>query len=84
MIYLQSTVHGPLIDEIKALAADRMVPVSKVPWRNPMGSTYSIMKGCVAQLSRIAYQDLQQVISFVVDQVRSPLPVDPGRYHGYP
>ena len=72
-ICLQSTVHGPLIDEIKALAADRMVPVSKVPVEKLNGFNVFNHEGCVAQLSRIAYQDLQQVISFVVDQGKAPL-----------
>ncbi len=72
-IYLQSTVHGPLIDEIKKLAADNMVPINKVPVEKLNGFNISNHEGCVAQLSKIQYQDLQQVISFVVDKGEVPL-----------
>jgi 23S rRNA (guanosine2251-2'-O)-methyltransferase len=64
-IYLQSTVHGPVVDEIKQLAAAKLVPINKVPVSNH--------EGCIAQLSKIIYQDLQQVISFVVDKGEVPL-----------
>lgn len=72
-IYLQSTVHGPVIDELKKLAADNMVPISKVPVEKLNSFNVFNHEGCVAQISRIAYQDLQQVISFVVDQGKAPL-----------
>lgn len=72
-IFLQSTVHGPLIDEIKKLATDNMVPVSKVPVEKLNGFNISNHEGCVAQISKIQYQDLQQIISFVVDNAEVPL-----------
>ena len=72
-IWLQSTVHGPLIDEIKKLAAEYLVPINKVPVEKLNGFNISNHEGCVAQISKIQYQDLQQVISFVVDKGESPL-----------
>ncbi|MEO6490973.1 MAG: 23S rRNA (guanosine(2251)-2'-O)-methyltransferase RlmB [Ferruginibacter sp.] len=72
-IYLQSTVHGPLIDEIKKLALDNMVPINKVPVEKLNGFNISNHEGCVAQVSKIQYQDLQQIISFVVDSGEVPL-----------
>lgn len=72
-IFLQATVHGPVIDEIRKLASEHMVPVSKVPVEKLNSFNVYNHEGCVAQLSRIAYQDLQQVISFVVDQGKAPL-----------
>lgn len=72
-IYLQATVHGPVIDEIKKLAADNMVPINKVPVEKLNGFNISNHEGCVAQISKIQYQDLQQVISFVVDKGEVPL-----------
>ncbi len=72
-IWLQSTVHGPVIDEIKKLAADNMVPVNKVPVEKLNGFNISNHEGCVAQISKIQYQDLQQVISFVVENGEVPL-----------
>ncbi len=72
-IWLQGTVHGPLIDEIKKLAADCMVPINKVPVEKLNSFNVSNHEGCIAQISKIQYQDLQQVISFVVDKGESPL-----------
>jgi 23S rRNA (guanosine2251-2'-O)-methyltransferase len=72
-IYLQSTVHGPVIDEIRKLAAEFGVPINKVPVEKLNGFNISNHEGCVAQISKIQYQDLQQVISFVVDKGEVPL-----------
>ena len=72
-IWLQSTVHGPVIDEIKKLAAEYLVPINKVPVEKLNGFNISNHEGCVAQISKIQYQDLQQVISFVVDKGEAPL-----------
>jgi 23S rRNA (guanosine2251-2'-O)-methyltransferase len=72
-IYLQATVHGPQIDEIKKLAADNLVPINKVPVEKLNGFNISNHEGCVAQISKIQYHDLQQVISFTVDKGETPL-----------
>ena len=72
-IYLQSTVHGPLIDEIKALAAANMVPINKVPVEKLNNFNVSNHEGCIAQISKIQYQDLQDIISFIVDKGKVPL-----------
>ncbi len=72
-IYLQSTVHGPLIDEIKLLAAQELVPINKVPVEKLNSFNISNHEGCIAQISKIQYQDLQQIISFVVENGQTPL-----------
>ena len=72
-IYLQSTVHGPVIDELKKLAAEKLVPINKVPVEKLNGFNISNHEGCVAQISKIQYQDLQQIISFIVDNGEVPL-----------
>lgn len=72
-IFLQSTVHGPVIDEIKKLAAKYIVPITKVPVEKLNSFNVSNHEGCIAQISKIQYQDLQQVISFVVDKGETPL-----------
>jgi len=72
-IYLQATVHGILIDEIKTLAASALVPVNKVPVEKLNNFNVSNHEGCVAQISKIQYQDLQDIISFVVDRGDVPL-----------
>lgn len=72
-IYLQSTVHGPVIDEIKKLANEAGVPVQKVPVEKINSFNVFNHEGCVAQISKIHYQDLQEVISFVVENGQVPL-----------
>jgi 23S rRNA (guanosine2251-2'-O)-methyltransferase len=72
-IYLQTTVHGPLIEEIRKLAEENLVPVNKVPVEKLNSFNVHNHEGCIAQISKIKYQDLQQVIDFVVETGRSPL-----------
>jgi 23S rRNA (guanosine2251-2'-O)-methyltransferase len=72
-IYLQSNVHGEVIDEIKALAAQELVPINKVPVEKLNGFNISNHEGCIAQIAKIQYQDLQQIISFVVENGETPL-----------
>ncbi|MEO6538268.1 MAG: 23S rRNA (guanosine(2251)-2'-O)-methyltransferase RlmB [Ferruginibacter sp.] len=72
-IYLQATVHGDTIDEIKNLATENLIPINKVPVEKLNNFNVSNHEGCIAQISKIQYQDLQQVISFVVDKGETPL-----------
>ena len=72
-IYLQSTVHGVVIDEIKKLASEAGVSIQKVPVEKLNSFNVFNHEGCVAQISKIQYQDLQEVISFVVENGQVPL-----------
>ncbi|RYZ50925.1 MAG: 23S rRNA (guanosine(2251)-2'-O)-methyltransferase RlmB [Sphingobacteriales bacterium] len=72
-IFLQANVHGPLVDEIKKLAAENLVPISKVPVEKLNNLNVSNHEGCVAQIAKVQYQDLQQVIDFVVEKGEAPL-----------
>ena len=72
-IFLQSNVHGPVIDEIKRLAAEVKVPINKVPVEKINSFNVFNHEGCVAQIAKIQYQDLQQIISFVVENGEVPL-----------
>ena len=72
-IYLQSTVHGDTIDTIKALAEKYLVPINKVPVEKLNGFNISNHEGCVGVISKIQYQNLQDVISFVVEKGEVPL-----------
>lgn len=72
-IYMQSNVHGPVIDEIKTLAASALVPINKVPVEKLNSFNVSNHEGCIGQISKIQYQDLQQIISFVVENGVVPL-----------
>ncbi len=72
-IYLQATVHGEVIDEIKKLAEEKLVPINKVPVEKLNNFNVSNHEGCVALISKIQYQNLQDIISFVVEKGETPL-----------
>lgn len=72
-IYLQSTVHGPVVDEIRKLAEKTLTPINKVPVEKLNNLNVSNHEGCVGLIAKVQYQDLQDVISFVVDKGETPL-----------
>lgn len=72
-IYLQNNSGGEAVDLIRKIAAEKQVPVNKVPVEKLNSFNIDHHEGCVALISKIQYQDLQQVISFVVDKGESPL-----------
>jgi 23S rRNA (guanosine2251-2'-O)-methyltransferase len=72
-IFLVSTVHGETIEEIKRLATENQIPINKVPVEKLNSFNVSNHEGCVAVISKIQYQDLQEVISFVVEKGDTPL-----------
>ena len=72
-IYLQTTVHGEAIDEIKRLAEKTQTPINKVPVEKLNNFNVSNHEGCVAMIAKVQYQDLQDVISFIVENGEVPL-----------
>ncbi len=72
-IYMQTTVHGEVIDTIRTLAEKYLVPINKVPVEKLNGLNVSNHEGCVGVISKIQYQNLQDVISFVVENGEMPL-----------
>lgn len=72
-IYMQTAVHGNLIEDIKALAEKNNVPINKVPPEKLNSFNVFNHEGCIAQISKIQYQNLQDVISFIVDKGEVPL-----------
>jgi 23S rRNA (guanosine2251-2'-O)-methyltransferase len=72
-IYLQTTIHGAVVDEIKHQAEKHLVPINKVPVEKLNSFNISNHEGCVALISKIQYQNLQDVISFIVEQGQVPL-----------
>ena len=72
-IYLENTVHGPDIDTIKRLASEHLIPINKVPVEKLNSFHVTDHEGCIAMIAKIQYQDLQQVISFVVEKGKVPL-----------
>ena len=72
-IYLQNDLGGKTMEEIKTLALLSNVPINKVPIEKLNGFNITGHEGIVAQIARIQYQDLQQIISFVVEKGEAPL-----------
>jgi 23S rRNA (guanosine2251-2'-O)-methyltransferase len=72
-IYLQNTAHGKEIDEIRSLALKHTIPINKVPVEKLNGFNITNHEGCVAQIAKVQYYDLQEVISHIVDKGASPL-----------
>lgn len=72
-IYLDTKAQGQDINEIKRLAVQYAIPVNYVPVAKLNGFNVNNHEGCVAQIARVQYHDLQEIISFVVDKGESPL-----------
>ena len=72
-IYLANNVYGKQADEIRKLAEEHLIPVNKVPVEKINSFNIDDHDGCVALKGKIKYQDLQQVISFVVESGEVPL-----------
>lgn len=72
-IYLQNNAGGDAIEIVKKMAADNHVPVNKVPVEKLNSFNAGNHEGCIAVISKVQYQDLQQVISFVFDKGETPL-----------
>lgn len=72
-IYLDTSVKGQDVNEIKGLATQHGVPVNYVPVAKLNGFNITDHEGCVAQIARVQYQDLQDVISFVIESGEVPL-----------
>lgn len=72
-IYLQDTISGEEADELKKVAIEFEVPVNKVPFEKIRNFNLENPKGCIAIKSKIKYQNLQDVISFIVENGETPL-----------
>jgi 23S rRNA (guanosine2251-2'-O)-methyltransferase len=72
-IYLQNNIGGKEITDISHLASQNKIPVNKVPTAKLDSFNVANHEGCVALISRVQYQDLQEVISFVVEKGETPL-----------
>jgi 23S rRNA (guanosine2251-2'-O)-methyltransferase len=72
-IYLDTRAQGQIIRDIKKLATQHAVPVNYVPVAKLDGFNITGHEGVVAQIAKVQYQDLQEVISFVIESGESPL-----------
>ena len=72
-IYLVSTANGEVIDQIRKLATESQIPINKVPVEKLNSFNVSNHEGCIGVISKVQYQDLQSVISYIVENGESPL-----------
>src|ERR1035437_6908798 len=72
-IYLANNIYGRASEEIRRIAEQHQIPVNKVPIEKINSFNVENHEGCVALRGKIKYQDLQQVISFVVESGEVPL-----------
>ena len=72
-IYLQSNVNSPEADELRMIAEKTGTPVNKVPFEKLRSFNVENHKGCIAIKSKVHYQELQDVISLVVENGEVPL-----------
>ena len=72
-IYLQNTLHGQEIDDLKFVAAKYNAPINKVPIEKINGFNLQGHEGCVALISKIQYQDLPEILNMVAEFGKAPL-----------
>jgi 23S rRNA (guanosine2251-2'-O)-methyltransferase len=72
-IYLDTKAIGDKILQVKKLAAQQTVPVSYVPVAKLNGFNVTNHEGCIAQIAKVQYQNLQDIISFVIENGGVPL-----------
>lgn len=72
-IYLLKTATGDIIPQIRQLAAEQRIPINTVPVEKLNSLTQANHQGVVAITAKVAYLDLQDVISHVTDKGETPL-----------
>ena len=72
-IYLQATINSPEAEELRLVAEKSGTPVNKVPFEKLRNFNLENHNGCIAVKSKIQYQDLQDVISLIVENGEIPL-----------
>lgn len=72
-IFMQNNLHGDVAEEIKRTAVKNNVPINKVPVEKLNSFNVANHEGVVALISKVQYQDLQNVISFITEKGDAPL-----------
>jgi 23S rRNA (guanosine2251-2'-O)-methyltransferase len=71
-IYLDTKAIGDDVMQIRKLATAQAVPLSFVPVAKLNSFNVSDHEGCIAQIAKVQYQDLQDIISFVIEKGEAP------------
>lgn len=72
-IYLQDKINSPEVDKLKLRASEFEVPVNKVPFEKLRNFNIENHHGVIALRSKVKYQNLQDIISHVVENGETPL-----------
>lgn len=72
-IYISNKIHNDSIKEIKFLASQNNIPINYVPVEKLNSFNLQEHEGMIALVSKVHYQDLQQVISWVVEKGEVPM-----------
>ncbi len=72
-IFLDTKAVGDEIIQIKKLASQNAVPVNFVPTARLNSFNVTDHGGSIAQLAKVQYQNLQDIISFITEKGESPL-----------
>jgi 23S rRNA (guanosine2251-2'-O)-methyltransferase len=72
-IYLSTKAVGEMVHHLRKAATEHHIPINYVPVEKIDGFNVDDHEGCVALKSKVHYQDLQQVISWVVEKGEVPL-----------
>lgn len=72
-IYLLSTTTTQDTEELRLVADQNGIPINKVPFEKLRNFNLENHNGCIAIKSKIQYQNLQDVISLVVENGEVPL-----------
>lgn len=72
-VYLDTRAVGDEIIQIKKLASQHAVPVNFVPTAKLNSFNVTDHEGSIAQLAKVQYQNLQDIISFIMEKGESPL-----------
>ena len=72
-IYLNQNLPEESTRQLRNLAHTNNIPVNFVPVEKLNSFNVGNHEGCVAQMSKVQYHELQQVISWVVEKGETPL-----------
>ena len=72
-IYLDTKAIGDEAMQIRKLATIHVVPLSFVPVVKLNSFNVTNHEGCIAQLSKVQYLNLQDIISFITEKGEAPL-----------
>jgi len=72
-IYINNKINNDSLKEIKSLASQNNIPINYVPAEKLNSFNVDSHEGFIALISKVHYQELQQVISWVVGKGEIPL-----------